>query len=82
MINTYIFFFSIFIFEAIIFLQYCSSIFTGKRLITTKENKTLHGHGLKIIERVVNRYRGNMDYYYSEECHEFHMIIAMKDPRM
>lgn len=55
---------------------------TGKRLITTKENKTLHGHGLKIIERVVNRYRGNMDYYYSEECHEFHMIIAMKDPRM
>ncbi len=55
---------------------------TGKRLITTKENKTLHGHGLKIIERIVNRYRGNMDYYYSEECHEFHMIIAMKDPRM
>ena len=39
-------------------------------------------YGLKIIERVVNRYRGNMDYYYSEECHEFHMIIAMKDPRM
>mgnify|MGYP000757129872 FL=1 len=54
---------------------------TGKRLITTKENKTLHGHGLKIIENVVNRYHGNMDYYYSEECHEFHMIIAMKDSR-
>lgn len=30
MINTYIFFFSIFIFEAIIFLQYCSSIFIAK----------------------------------------------------
>ena len=30
MINSYIFFFSIFIFEAIIFLQYCSSIFIAK----------------------------------------------------
>ncbi len=52
---------------------------TGKHLKTTKENKELHGHGLKIIERVVNRYQGNMDYYYSEENHEFHMIIALKD---
>lgn len=55
---------------------------TGKHLKTTKENKALHGHGLKIIERVINRYQGNMDYYYSEENHEFHVIIALKDPRM
>ena len=53
-----------------------------KQLKTTKENKTLHGHGLKIIERVVNRYQGSMDYYYSEENHEFHVIIALKDPRI
>ncbi|WP_294901607.1 GHKL domain-containing protein [uncultured Eubacterium sp.] len=55
---------------------------TGKQLKTTKENKALHGHGLKIIERVVNRYQGNMDYYYSEENHEFHVIILLKNPLM
>lgn len=54
---------------------------TDKRLKTSKENKTLHGHGVKIIERVVNRYQGSIDYYYSEENHTFHMIIALKNPR-
>ena len=54
---------------------------TDKRLKTSKENKTLHGHGVKIIERVVNRYQGSIDYYYSEENHTFHMIIALKKPR-
>ena len=34
----------------------------GGKLITNKKDKTNHGYGLKGIERIVNKYEGEMSY--------------------
>lgn len=51
----------------------------SRKLPTTKSDKSHHGYGLRIIERIVKRYDGEMQYYYSEETHTFHTIITLKD---
>lgn len=45
------------------------------RLITTKQNRKMHGFGLKSIKRIVEKYHGEMKLYYEEESHTFHTII-------
>lgn len=51
---------------------------SGKTLKTTKTDKLLHGHGINIIQRTADRYHGTINYYYSEDAHEFHTIIVLK----
>lgn len=51
-----------------------------KLLKTTKSDPRHHGYGMKIIERIVKNYYGNMQTYYSEETHTFHTIITLKSP--
>lgn len=51
-----------------------------KLLKTTKSDPRHHGYGMKIIERIVKNYHGDMQTYYSEETHTFHTIITLKSP--
>lgn len=46
--------------------------------ISTKKNKLKHGFGLKSIERVVNKYNGNMKMYCENDKMAFHTIIMIK----
>ena len=47
--------------------------------ITTKRNNSHHGLGLKSIERVVNKYKGNIKMYFDEDKLTFHTIIVVKN---
>lgn len=51
-----------------------------KVLKTTKSDARHHGYGIKIIEKVVKKYHGEIQVYYSEETHTFHTIITLKSP--
>lgn len=48
-------------------------------LITNKTDKLHHGHGIRIVKRIVRNYYGEMQNYYSEENHVFHTIITLKN---
>ena len=45
---------------------------------TTKPDKRYHGYGMKIIERIVRNYNGEIQNYYTEDNHTFHAIITLK----
>ena len=45
--------------------------------ISQKENKQYHGIGMKSIQKIVNKYNGNIKVYYEEEKHLFHTIIMI-----
>lgn len=49
------------------------------RLLTKKVDKHRHGYGLKSIQRIVNKYHGNMKMYYEKDSTTFHTIITLKD---
>lgn len=49
-----------------------------KVLKTTKADAKHHGYGMKIIEKVVKKYHGEMQIYYSEDTYTFHTIITLK----
>lgn len=49
------------------------------QLITTKKDKSQHGFGTKSIERIINKYDGNIKMYYDEEKLLFHTIIVVKN---
>jgi hypothetical protein len=50
----------------------------SKRLISHKKEPLRHGFGIKSIERVVEKYNGNMNMYYDETTMNFHAIITLK----
>ncbi len=52
----------------------------SRRLVSTKKDPLLHGYGTRIIERIVKKYEGEIEYYYSREDHTFHSIIMLKNP--
>ncbi|MCD8134097.1 MAG: ATP-binding protein [Clostridiales bacterium] len=52
----------------------------SNRLVSTKKDPLLHGYGIRIIERIVKKYGGEIEYYYSQEDHTFHTIITLKNP--
>ena len=52
--------------------------YNNKQLITTKRNKQRHGYGLKSIQRVVEKYEGDSNFYFNEENYTFHTIIILK----
>lgn len=47
-------------------------------LVTHKPDKRGHGFGIKSIRKVVNKYHGDMEMYYSEDALTFHTIITLK----
>lgn len=52
----------------------------GKELVTTKQNSSVHGIGLKSISRIVKRYSGNMNYKYDTNSRIFHTSIILRLP--
>lgn len=48
-------------------------------LISRKEDKKLHGLGMKSINRVLKQYHGESTYYYDAACKRFHYIILLPD---
>lgn len=49
----------------------------NERLITTKDNKSVHGFGTKSINKIVNKYHGEMQWEYSSELKEFKSVILI-----
>ena len=50
-----------------------------KKLITSKKNTIRHGFGIKSIKRIIKKYNGDIEMYYSEETCTFHTIIMLKE---
>lgn len=50
----------------------------GNTIVTSKENKRLHGIGTKSIERIVKRYDGKIEYGYLEDEHVFSTAVLLK----
>ena len=50
------------------------------QLLTSKKDSSQHGFGLKSVRRIVERYNGSMNVYYSEKDLLFHTIIMIKQP--
>lgn len=58
----------------------CSSEPTLKdgKPLTTKENKSLHGYGIKSIERIAKEYNGEIDYSFDKEEMLFTFKVILK----
>lgn len=51
----------------------------GEKLITTKKDKTLHGYGMKSIEKSAKKYGGICHWEYNEDDKSFHFNIIFND---
>lgn len=49
------------------------------RPVSIKKNKRKHGFGIKSIERVINKYKGNIKMYFDDDKKAFHTIILLKN---
>lgn len=45
---------------------------------TSKADARHHGFGLKSVQRIVDRYHGNMQVHYQEDSHTFHTILMLR----
>ena len=50
----------------------------GRQLVTKKNDKARHGFGMKSIKKIVQKYQGNLEMYYSDIDQTFHTIIILK----
>ena len=48
-----------------------------KEIFTSKKNKSNHGYGLKIIKKMVERYKGSFIYWESEERDWFFIRVTV-----
>lgn len=46
--------------------------------ISSKKNKLKHGFGMKSVERIINKYNGNIKMYFDNDKMVFHTIIVLK----
>lgn len=47
--------------------------------VSNKNNKLKHGFGLKSVERIINKYNGNIKMYFNNKKMTFHTVITMED---
>lgn len=47
-------------------------------IVTTKEDKTLHGYGLKIIRSVTDKYQGTLSLQYKDNLFALKVLLPMK----
>ncbi len=61
-------------------VNYCRTApeFFNSHPISTKKNKTLHGIGIKSIEKTVNKNGGNTSYKYDDEKMKFEVSVILK----
>lgn len=53
-----------------------------KDLKTTKKDKEYHGYGIRSMKKVIRKYNGDIDLYYSEEDKRFHTVIYLAQNEM
>lgn len=51
------------------------------RLHSGKHNNHLHGYGLKSVKRIADKYNGLLNYTYSDEKHEFRIVVMLEHPQ-
>ena len=68
-------------YTTITMLNFCNEnpFSTGGKLFTRKPNKTLHGFGMKSIERIANKYGGYMSTRYNAEDKTFCTFVLLKN---
>ena len=47
------------------------------KLITSKKNRQLHGFGTKSIERIIDKYKGELQWNYYDDKKEFEIVIVI-----
>lgn len=47
-------------------------------LITQKPDRQRHGFGMKSIQKIVNKYHGDLQMYYNDDTLTFHTILTLK----
>jgi sensor histidine kinase YesM len=50
------------------------------KLLSTKKRPNFHGYGTKSIMKIVNKYSGDLQWYYNKKAFEFKLIIAIPIP--
>ncbi len=60
--------------------NYCAKApnFVNGKLLTTKQNKTIHGFGIKSIERIAKEYEGNVNYSFDKNEMKFISSVVLK----
>lgn len=51
----------------------------GKRFFTSKEDKFAHGMGVAQVEKIVNKYNGEIDYQYDSEYFKVDVIVPLQN---
>lgn len=54
--------------------------FVSHTLPSSKKDPSLHGFGLKSVQRTAKRYHGSTKVYYDKEERLFHTIVMLKEP--
>lgn len=67
-------------FVSILLINSCSirPNFKNGKLVTTKNNKLIHGFGMKSIKKIVKNYSGNIYYDFNEDKMQFSTTIVLK----
>ena len=52
----------------------------NQKLITSKNETTIHGYGMKSIQRIVNKYDGTISFNYEEQTNLFSVKIVFELP--
>lgn len=50
------------------------------KLHSRKKDTGFHGYGLKSVKRIADKYNGLLNYVYSEEKHEFRVVVMLEHP--
>lgn len=53
---------------------------TGSFPVSHKTQKSRHGFGIKSMNKIVQKYKGEMQMYYDTATSTFHTIITLKEP--
>lgn len=51
---------------------------TDHKLHTSKPDKMRHGYGIHSIERMVQKYNGEIQMYFNDESHTFHTVLMLR----
>ena len=66
-------------YSVIIISNSCDSapMIQGGQLVTSKDDKKLHGFGLKSVAKTLKRYNGDFSWEYNELYHEFIVTVMI-----
>lgn len=66
-------------YSVIIISNSCDSahMIQGGQLVTSKDDKKLHGFGLKSVAKTLKRYNGDYSWEYNELYHEFIITVMI-----